>query len=83
MEQVGAIILEIESLAGGVGRDRDAQRVVRGVGVEGLLDFLAAAAVAALQRPHPLSDAILPAMCPETAELRIGPEPWQQIVRPP
>jgi hypothetical protein len=26
-------------------------------------------------------DAVLPAMCPETAELQIGPEPWQQIVR--
>src|SRR5271155_1101593 len=26
-------------------------------------------------------DAVFPAMRPEAAELRIGPEPWQQIIR--
>ena len=49
MEQVGAVVLEIESLAGGIGRDQYAQRIVRGIGVESLLDFLRRPAVAALQ----------------------------------
>jgi hypothetical protein len=41
VEQVGAVVLQVDALAGGVGGDEDPQGVVRGVGVEGVLDFLA------------------------------------------
>ena len=47
VEEVGAVGLEVQPLAGGVGGDEDAQRVARGVGVEAALDLLAL-------RPHGL-----------------------------
>ena len=41
VEQVRAVGLEVQALAGGVGGDQDAQRVLRRVGVERALDLLA------------------------------------------
>jgi hypothetical protein len=41
VEQVGAVGLEVDALAGGVGGDQDAHRVLVGIGVEGVLDLLA------------------------------------------
>ena len=41
MEEVRAVRLEVQALAGGVGGEQDAQRVLRGVGVEPALDLLA------------------------------------------
>jgi hypothetical protein len=41
VEQVGAVVLEVDALAGGVGGDEDPQRVPSRVGVEGALDLLA------------------------------------------
>ena len=41
VEEVGAVRLEVEALAGGVGGEQDAQRVLRRVGVEAALDLLA------------------------------------------
>ncbi len=41
MKKVEAVFLKIKSLAGRVGCQQDAHRVDRGVGVEGLFDFLA------------------------------------------
>ena len=41
VEEVGAVRLEVQALAGGVGGEQDAQRVLRGVGVEPALDLLA------------------------------------------
>ena len=42
VEQVGAVGLEVQALARGVGGDQDAQRVLRRVGVEAPLDLLRA-----------------------------------------
>ena len=41
VEEVGAVGLEVQALAGRVGRDQDAKRVLRGIGVEPALDHLA------------------------------------------
>ena len=41
VEEVRAVRLEVQALAGGVGREQDAQRVLRGIGVEPALDLLA------------------------------------------
>ena len=41
VEEVGAVGLEVEAFAGGVGGEQDAQGVLRGVGVEAALDLLA------------------------------------------
>ena len=41
VEEVGAVRLEVQALAGGVGGDQDAQRVLGRVGVEAALDLLA------------------------------------------
>ena len=41
VEEVGAVGLEVQALARGVGGDQDAQRVLRRVGVEAALDLLA------------------------------------------
>ena len=41
VEQVGAVGLEVQALAGGVGGEQDAQRILRRVGVEPALDLLA------------------------------------------
>ena len=41
VEEVRAVGLEVEALAGGVGGEQDAQRVFGGIGVEPALDFLA------------------------------------------
>jgi len=38
VEQIGAVVLEVEALARGVGRDEDAHRVLVGIAVERLLD---------------------------------------------
>ena len=43
VEEVGAVRLEVETLARGVGGDQDAQRVLGRVGVEAALDLLARA----------------------------------------
>ena len=48
VEEVGAVRLEVQPLAGGVGGEQDAQRVARGVGVEAALDLPP-------PRPHGLS----------------------------
>jgi hypothetical protein len=42
VEEVGAVCLEVEALAGGVGGEEDAQRVLRRIRVEAALDLLAA-----------------------------------------
>ena len=41
VEEVGAVRLEVQALASGVGRDEDAQRIFGGIGVEAPLDLLA------------------------------------------
>ena len=41
VEEIRAVRLEVQALAGGVGGEQDAQRVLRGVGVEPALDLLA------------------------------------------
>ena len=43
VEEVGAVRLEVQALAGGVGGEQDAQRVLGRVGVEAALDLLAPA----------------------------------------
>ena len=45
VEEVGAVGLEVQALAGGVGGEQDAQGVDGGVGVEPALDLLAAGAL--------------------------------------
>src|ERR1017187_948441 len=44
MEEIGAVVLEVYALAGGVCSDQNAQWVKIGRGVEGLLDFVESAA---------------------------------------
>src|SRR5262249_32165153 len=44
MEQVRAMRLKVQALAGRIRREQDAQRVLLGVGVEAALDFLAPSA---------------------------------------
>ena len=41
MEEVGAVVLQVDALAGRVGGDEDPQRVLLRVAVEGALDLLA------------------------------------------
>ena len=43
VEEVRAVGLEVQALAGGVGRDQDPQRIVGRVGVEAALDLFARA----------------------------------------
>ena len=44
MEEIRTMRLEVQALAGRVGRKQDAQRILRGIGVEPTLDLLAARA---------------------------------------
>src|SRR5262249_34197872 len=44
MEKVRAVRLKVQALAGGIGGQQDAQRVLRRVGIELALDFLPASA---------------------------------------
>src|SRR5207249_2403108 len=41
VEEVGAVRLEVQALAGGVGGKQDAERILRGIGVEAALDLAA------------------------------------------
>ena len=41
VEEIGAVALQVQPLAGGVGGDQDAERMVFRLGVEGVLDVLA------------------------------------------
>ena len=59
VEQVGAVVLEIDALATGIGRHQDAQRMTGRIGVEGGLDSLPALfADAPVEGHDPLTVAI-------------------------
>jgi hypothetical protein len=52
MNQVGAVVLQVDAFGGGVGREQDAHRRFRGCGLEGGLDTLALPGVHATVEDH-------------------------------
>ena len=71
VEEVGAVGLEVQALAGGVGGEQDAQRVDGGVGVEPALGLLAAGT---LGQPVDDLDALVGAVGARDGLLEDGPE---------